>query len=191
MTFESKANLVVLVSGRGTNLQALIDAQASGKMRSRIQCVIANRADAQALDRAHKAGIPTRVIVSKGRSAVDYNRELKATLLELNPQWIVLAGYMKILPPDIVDAFVGRMINIHPSLLPAFPGLHAQQQALDAGVKITGCTVHYVDGGCDTGPIIVQKAVAVLPDDDADSLAQRLLKVEHEALIEAVTILES
>lgn len=184
-------NLAVLVSGRGTNLQALLDAAAQGRIKSRVTHVISNRSNAPALERAHQAGVTTLVVPSKGRDAGAFFSELISELQNISPDLIVLAGFMKILPPEMVRAFEGRMINIHPSLLPAFPGLDAQKQAINAGVKITGCTVHYVDQGCDTGPILVQKTIAVQDDDTPESLSERLLVKEHEALIQAINLIEN
>lgn len=149
--------LVVLVSGRGSNLQALIDAQNQGKIKSKIVGVISNKPGVLALSRATDATIPTKVVPSKGKKSAEFFAELEIVVDEFRPDLIVLAGFMKILPPDFVARRKNRIINIHPSLLPNFPGLDAQKQAIEAGAKQTGCTVHYVDEGCDTGPIILQK----------------------------------
>lgn len=186
----SKLNIVVLVSGRGSNLQAIINACKQRAIKASIACVISNKSDALALKRAQKAKIATLVIESKGRKSTEYNHDLLMALKRLKPDLIVLAGYMKILPQDIVTAYFGRIVNIHPSLLPAFPGLHAQQQAIDAGVKIAGCTVHFVDGGCDTGPIILQKSILIKNNDSAESLSKRLLPHEHRALVETIQLIE-
>lgn len=183
-------NLTVLASGRGTNLQAILDASAQGHIKSRVTHVISDKEGAPALERARKAGIKALAIPSQGRKARDFFVELIQTLQNISPDLIVLAGFMRILPPEMVDAFEGRVINIHPSLLPAFPGLNAQKQALETGVKVTGCTVHYVDQGCDTGPILVQKTTEVKDDDTPESLSERLLVQEHKALIEAITLIE-
>jgi phosphoribosylglycinamide formyltransferase-1 len=183
--------LVVLVSGRGSNLQALLDAQKTGSLESRVVKVVSNKAQAPALERAANAGVPTAVIPSVGKSSNDFFTELRACVDAANPDLVVLAGFMKILPADFVDAFAGRIVNIHPSLLPRFPGLNAQKQALDAGVKTTGCTVHFVDHGCDTGPVILQKIIDVLPGDTEESLSSRLLSVEHAALVEAIRRIET
>lgn len=180
----------MLVSGRGSNLEALIKASQSGKIKSRIKMVISNRAGVPALERAARAGIPHTVVPSQGRAANEFQRELFDTVVTLNPDLIVLAGFMKILSPQFVRRFKNRIINIHPSLLPAFPGLNAQKQALEAGVKLTGCTVHFADEGCDTGPIILQTIEDVRDDDTVASLSARLLKKEHETLVRAVRLLE-
>lgn len=182
--------LVVLVSGRGSNLQALIDATAQSKIRSRVVAVISNKPDAMALERARKAGVAHSVVVSKAKSNDIFFRELELEVNKHQPDLIVLAGFMKILPPALVKAYKGRIINIHPSLLPAFPGLYAYKQAIDAGVKVTGCTVHFVDEGCDTGPIIIQKVININNDDSEDSLSERLLAHEHAALVESIKLIE-
>lgn len=182
--------IVVLVSGRGTNLQAIIDAKSSQVICSQIQCVISNVKEALALQRAQEAKVPTKLIESHGKSRTEFFSNLHAELKALNPDLIVLAGFMKILSEDIIDSFYGKMINIHPSLLPAFPGLSAQKQALEAGVKITGCTVHFVDKGCDTGPIILQKAEPIYDHDTVESLSARLLQKEHTTLVETISLLE-
>lgn len=184
-------NLVVLVSGRGTNLQAILDAQVSRTIQSKVSLVISNKKDALALERAAKANVPTQVVPSKDKTSEEFFAELLTVVQNAKPDLIVLAGFMKILPPSFVQAFEGKIINIHPSLLPKFPGLNAQNQALEAGETETGCTVHYVDEGCDTGPIILQKTESILPNDTEDSLSQRLLKKEHVCLIEALQKLES
>ena len=184
------SRIVVLVSGRGSNLQALIDAKNSGAIKSEITLVISNKENVYALERAHKAGISTQVIPSKNQDSTQFFTKVIHAVQQQNPTWIILAGFMKILPKDFVQAFQNRIINIHPSLLPLFPGLHAQEQAIDAGAKETGCTVHFVDEGCDTGPIILQKKMAILPNDTAEAVAARLLPIEHAALVEAVQFLE-
>lgn len=183
--------LVVLVSGRGSNLQALLDAQKSGSLESRVIKVVSNKAGVAALERAQNADVPTEVIPSLGKSQDDFFAELRACVGAETPDLVILAGFMKILSPDFVDAFMGRIVNIHPSLLPRFPGLNAQKQALEAGVKTTGCTVHFVDHGCDTGPVILQRKIAVLPEDTEKSLSSRLLPVEHAALVEAIRDIET
>lgn len=184
-------SIAVLVSGRGTNLQSLLDAQAAGVIHSRIVSVISNRENAQALERAKKVGVSTQCIPSRGKSNQDFFLELGKALQEINPDLIVLAGFMKILPADLIQSYTGQIINIHPSLLPLFPGLNAQEQALNAGVKVTGCTVHFVDVGCDTGPIILQKTEPIFDNDTVATLSKRLLAKEHAALVEAVTLIEN
>lgn len=170
----------VLASGSGTNLQALLDACADPAFPARVTVVVSNRGGAGALDRARAAGIPA-VHLPKLRATprTEYDASLVAVLGQHDVEWVCLAGYMLLVTPVFLDAFPGRVLNIHPSLLPAFPGLHAQQQALDHGVRIAGATVHIVDGGCDTGPIICQGAVPVLADDDVQALSARILRVEH------------
>lgn len=185
------SRIVVLVSGRGSNLQALIDAKNSGSIKSEIALVISNKENAYALERAKAAGIPTQVIPSKNQDNATFFAQVLAAAQQQNPTWLVLAGFMKILPKDFVQAFPNRIINIHPSLLPKFPGLEAQKQALAAGAKETGCTVHFVDEGCDTGPIILQKRISIFVSDTADTLATRLLPLEHACLVEAVQQLEN
>jgi phosphoribosylglycinamide formyltransferase 1 len=167
----------VLISGRGSNLQALISAAADPTYPAEIVVVISNRADAQGLARAAAAGIPHQIVTEADRAAFAKGAEqiLRAAKVEL----IALAGFMRILDDGFVQAWEDRMINIHPSLLPAFPGLHPQRQALAAGVKFSGCTVHFVRVAVDTGPIIAQAAVPVEDDDDEDRLAARILAAEH------------
>jgi phosphoribosylglycinamide formyltransferase-1 len=183
--------LAVLVSGRGSNLQAILEAQAAGTITSRVTLVISNKAEAPALERAKKHNIPTCVITSQGRPPADFFQELTPVLKKENPDLIVLAGFMKILPASVVETFSGRIINIHPSLLPAFPGLGAQKQALEAKASVTGCTVHFVDKGCDTGPIILQRTEPIFADDSVDSLSDRLLKKEHQALVDCLCLFEN
>ncbi|MDE1904161.1 MAG: phosphoribosylglycinamide formyltransferase [Alphaproteobacteria bacterium] len=172
----------VLISGRGSNLQALIDACTARDYPAEIVLVIANRADAAGLDRAARAKIPTRVVAHRGfteRAAFD--AALDAALREARVELVCLAGFMRVLGANFIDAWRDRMINIHPSLLPEFPGLDTHARALAAGAKRHGCTVHFVRNEVDNGPIIVQGSVPVLPDDDADKLAARVLAVEHRA----------
>jgi phosphoribosylglycinamide formyltransferase-1 len=188
---SQNASIVVLVSGRGTNLQALIEASISGRIRSQIRAVISNKVDAIALERAKTAGIPTQVIPSRGVPRADFEAALSLALDTLKPDFIVLAGFMLILPPEIIATWKDKIINIHPSLLPSFPGLHAQKQALAYGVKVTGCTAHLVDAGCDTGPVLVQKTLPIFDDDTEETLSARLLPLEHEALINAIALLEN
>lgn len=183
--------IVVLASGRGSNLQALLDAIELGTLQSKIIAVICNKPDAQALKRAQDRGIPAICIASKGKSSEVFFEEILQAVLQYEPDLIVLAGFMKILPPLFVETFKNRIINIHPSLLPAFKGLDAQKQALEAGVKVTGCTVHFVDAGCDTGATILQTPVDILPEDTVESLSARLLTIEHQTLVRAVTLLET
>jgi phosphoribosylglycinamide formyltransferase-1 len=174
----------VLASGGGTNLQSLIDNWQKGTLApAELAVVGVNISGAQALERATKAGIPTFVLSHKSfASREDFDRALVAELRGRGIELVVLAGFMRVLTPAFLDAFPSRVVNIHPALLPAFPGTHGQKQALDYGVKLSGCTVHFVDAGTDTGPIIAQTAVPVLPDDDEDSLRARILAEEHRIL---------
>ncbi len=180
-------DLGVLVSGRGSNLQAILDAIAGGSLDACVRLVISNKPGAQALERAERAGVPTRTLPHKDfPSREAFDAALVEALREAGAQWIVLAGFMRLLTPTFLGAFAGRILNIHPSLLPAFPGAHAHQDAIDYGVKVTGCTVHIVDEGVDTGPIVAQRAIAVCDDDDAESLAARLLHEEHALLVDVL-----
>ncbi len=182
--------LGVLVSGSGTNLQAILDAIGQGRLDARVSLVVSNKPDAFALTRAEKAGVPARVISHRDYSSrEEFDAALVAALREVNAEWVVLAGFMRVLTPVFLGAFRGRLINIHPALLPAFPGVHAQAQALQYGVKVTGCTVHFVDEGVDTGPIIGQRSIVVAEDDTLESLTARLLVEEHALLIEALGLI--
>lgn len=179
-TVTTKPRLVILISGRGTNLQAIIEAIDTKRLEATIEAVISDRPKAQGLGKAAAYGL--RTISLDYRSYQDgeaYHQELRSHLEALNPDLIILSGYMRILPAEIVRAYRWRILNIHPSLLPSFPGLHPHQQALDYGVKVSGCTVHFVDEGMDTGPIVMQAAVSVEDDDTADTLAARVLAEEH------------
>jgi phosphoribosylglycinamide formyltransferase-1 len=176
----ARARLGVLVSGSGSNLQALLDACAREDFPAEVARVVSNVPTAFALERARKAGVSAVVLDHKEfASRADFERGLGETLRAAGVEWVCLAGFMRLLSGDFLSGFPGRVLNIHPSLLPAFPGLHAQRQALQRGVKITGCTVHFVDAGTDTGPIIAQAAVPVLPGDDEKSLSARILAEEH------------
>jgi phosphoribosylglycinamide formyltransferase-1 len=181
---SAKVKLGVLVSGSGTNLQAILDATRSGALDAEVSLVISNQPGVRALDRAHAAGVATRVISHRDfadRSAFD--AELVAALRQTGATHVVLAGFMRVLTAVFLDAFPWRVINIHPALLPAFPGIHAQRQALEYGVKVAGCTVHFVDSGTDTGPVIAQKVVPVLEDDTEETLSARILREEHRLLV--------
>ena len=169
----------VLLSGSGTNLQALIDACAAPGGPAHIALVISNRADAYGLERAQQAGIPTLCVPHRGRSRADFEAELVAAFTQAGVQWVCCAGFMRVLTPAFLDAFPNRVLNIHPALLPAFPGLDGQWQAHAAGVRIAGATVHLVDAGTDTWPILCQGAVPALPTDDRNALQQRILAMEH------------
>jgi phosphoribosylglycinamide formyltransferase 1 len=178
----------VLISGRGSNLQALIDAQRSGRLGGEIVVVISNVETAFGLTRARLTNIPAVFRDHRGKKREDYDAELIAILKEQAVDLICLAGYMRLLSPRFIQAFAGRILNIHPALLPAFPGLDAQRQAVEHGVKVSGATVHLVDENLDAGPIIVQEAVPVLDTDDADALARRILDVEHQIYPRAVAL---
>ncbi len=176
----ARARLGVLVSGGGSNLQALLDACAQADYPAEVACVVSNVPTAFALERARKAGVPTVVLEHKAfASRADFDRALGEELRKAGVEWVCLAGFMRLLGTDFLAGFPGRVLNIHPALLPSFPGLHAQRQALERGVKIAGCTVHFVDAGTDTGPIIAQAAVPVMPGDDEASLSARILVEEH------------
>jgi phosphoribosylglycinamide formyltransferase-1 len=181
--------IAVLVSGRGTNLQAIINAINKGRIDGEIKIVISDNPEAYALQRAKKNNIRTQVLqYKKFKSKEEYELEILRHLDDYKINLIVLAGYMRLLSPEFVKKYRYRIINIHPALLPAFPGLHAQRQALEYGVKVSGCTVHFVDEGTDTGPIILQKAVKVKQFDDEESLAKRILKHEHQLLPRAIQL---
>ena len=180
----AKLELGVLVSGSGTNLQAILDAIADGRLDAEVRIVISNQPGARALERARAAGVPTSVISHHefpDRAAFD--ARLVAALRDAGVSHVVLAGFMRLLTPVLLDAFPWRIVNIHPALLPAFPGVHAQRQALSYGVKVAGCTVHYVDAGTDSGPVIAQAVVPVLDDDTEDTLSARILVEEHRLLV--------
>lgn len=177
----------ILISGRGSNMVALVDAAKSGEIPdSEVVAVISDNPDAAGLSKARDRGVEALVIERKGRSREDHDLEIVSALREREVDLVCLAGYMRLLSPEFVNAFPARIVNIHPSLLPSFPGLDAQQQAIDQGVKISGCTVHFVDEFLDNGAIIVQHAVEVRDDDTADTLAARILDREHIAYVEAV-----
>jgi phosphoribosylglycinamide formyltransferase-1 len=179
----------VLISGRGSNLQALIDAQRAGGLGGQIAVVISNVSAAPGLERARTAGIAAAVLDHRGRSREDHEHEVLEVLRRHEVDLVCLAGYMRLLSPVFIRAFPGRILNIHPSLLPAFPGLEAQRQALEYGVKVSGATVHIVNEGLDAGPIVVQEAVPVMEDDTAAELAARTLQAEHRIYPRAVRIL--
>jgi len=182
-------NLGILLSGRGSNFEAIARNVAAGQIPdARIAVVISNRADAGGLQIAQSLGLKALVIPSKGKERKDHDREVVTALQEHKVDLVCMAGYMRLLSPWFVRQFPGRILNIHPSLLPAFPGLEAQQQALAYGVKVSGCTVHLVDEELDHGPIIVQRAIPVLETDDEHSLAARILEQEHIAYTEAINI---
>jgi phosphoribosylglycinamide formyltransferase-1 len=182
--------LAILLSGRGSNFAAILDATRNGTLDAEIVCVISNRPDAAGLARAKEAGLTTHVFDHKKYPTREAHEEdVLRALAEAEPDYICLAGYMRILTPAFVAAFPKRILNIHPSLLPSFPGVDAPKQALEAGVKITGCTVHFADENLDAGPIIVQRAVPVLEDDTPETLSARILEQEHIAYVEALNLL--
>jgi phosphoribosylglycinamide formyltransferase-1 len=186
---DRRKRIAVLASGRGSNFQAVIDAVATGYVPAVCAALITDNPRAYAIERARLAGIPVTVVDYQSYPSRDaYEAALLDAMRECRADLFVLAGYMRILGSVIVHAFSGRMMNIHPALLPAFPGLHAQRQAIAYGVKVSGCTVHLVDEGTDTGPIVIQRCVAVRPDDDETALAERILAEEHVALPEAVKL---
>jgi phosphoribosylglycinamide formyltransferase-1 len=181
-------NLGILLSGRGSNFEAIADSCAAGRIAARIAIVISNKADALGIEKARQRGLETLVIPSKGKQREEHDGEVVAALRAHNVDVICLAGYMRLLSAWFCQQFPHKILNIHPSLLPAFPGLEAQKQAFDYGVKVSGCTVHFVDEHLDHGAIIVQKAVPVLDGDDEHTLAARILEQEHIAYSEAVNI---
>ena len=181
-------NIGILLSGRVSNFVAIADNIASGKLDANIAVVISNRADAPGIESARSRGLKALVIESKGKERQQHDREIVAALKEAQVDVIVLAGYMRLLSPWFCQQFPNRILNIHPSLLPAFPGLDAQKQAFDYGVKVSGCTVHFVDEALDHGAIILQKTVPVLDTDDDHALATRILEQEHIAYSEAIRI---
>ena len=181
-------NLGILLSGRGSNFLAIADNIASRKLEAKIVVVVSNRADAPGIAAARQRGLLALVIPSKGKLREDHDREVVAALREHKVDVVCLAGYMRLLSPWFVQQYPNRILNIHPALLPAFPGLDAQKQAFDYGVKVSGCTVHFVDENLDHGAIIVQKVVPVLDGDDERSLAGRILEQEHVAYTEAIRI---
>jgi phosphoribosylglycinamide formyltransferase-1 len=177
----------VLLSGRGSNFEALAESVAAGRIpNAEIAIVISNKPDARGLELAKSRGIATRAIPSKGLEREAYDRQVVAVLQEHKVELVCLAGYMRLLSPYFVAAYPQRILNIHPSLLPSFPGLESQKQALDYGVKIAGCSVHFVDENLDAGPIILQAIVLVQDGDDEHTLAERILEEEHRIYTEAV-----
>jgi phosphoribosylglycinamide formyltransferase 1 len=182
-------NLGILLSGRGSNFEAIAKNVAAGKIpNARIAVVISNKAEAFGIEVAKKMGLEVLVIASKGKPREEHDREVVAALQQHKVDLICLAGYMRLLSPWFIQQFPRRILNIHPSLLPAFPGLEAQEQAFAYGVRVTGCTVHFVDEELDHGAIIVQKAIPVLDTDDEPTLAARILEQEHLAYSEAIKL---
>jgi phosphoribosylglycinamide formyltransferase 1 len=183
--------LGILLSGRGSNFEAIADSIKAGKLHAEIAIVISNRADAPGLESAKRRGLNAQLIPSKGRVREEHDADVIMALKHAQVDLICLAGYMRLLSPEFIRAFPNRIINIHPSLLPAFPGMDAQKQALEYGVKVTGCTVHFVDEHLDHGAIILQKTVPVLDGDDVHTLSARILEQEHTAYSEAIALLLS
>jgi len=185
-----KARIAVLVSGRGSNLQAIIDNIEKGLLPSELAVVISDQTDAYALERARAHNIPAVLVSAKGykNKREEYDALLVKELRERNVDLVCLAGFMRIITPVLIRAFPNRILNIHPSLLPAFPGLHVQKKALNHGVKFSGCTVHFVDEDMDTGPIIIQAVVPILDSDTEDSLSERILKQEHKIYSRAIQL---
>ena len=179
--------LGILLSGRGSNFLAIAEAIETGRLASaEIAIVISNVAEAEGLQKAKSKGLPTALYVSKGRKRAEHDADVTACLREHNVDLVILTGYMRLLSPEFIAAFPNRILNIHPSLLPAFPGLDAQAQAFEYGAKVAGCTVHFVDEQLDHGVIVLQRSIPVLDDDDAHSLAGRILTEEHLAYPEAI-----
>jgi phosphoribosylglycinamide formyltransferase-1 len=181
-------NLGILLSGRGSNFEAIANNVGAGKLGAKIGVVISNRTDALGLESARRRGLNTTAIPSRGRPREEHDREVVAALREHEVDLVCLAGYMRLLSPWFVQQFPNQILNIHPALLPAFPGLDAQKQALEYGVKVSGCTVHFVDENLDHGAIILQKVVPVLESDDVRTLSARILEQEHIAYSEAIRI---
>jgi len=187
---EKKLKLGILVSGSGTNLQAIIDACESGKIPAEVKVVVSNKPGVYALERAKRHGIPHYVVDHKlYQTREDFEKEVIKILKEYEVELVCLAGFMRVLTPFFLRAFPGRVINIHPAILPSFPGVNAQKQAIDYGVKFSGCTVHFVDEGVDTGPIIIQAVVPVYDDDTEESLRERILKEEHRIYPMAIKLI--
>jgi phosphoribosylglycinamide formyltransferase-1 len=182
-------NLGVLASGRGSNLQAIIDEIQEGKLNASIKLLIVDNPNAYAIERAKKHAIEYLYINPKHfKSKDDFFLKIADELKKRAVELVVLAGFMRIVRKPLIDAFPNRIMNIHPALLPSFPGLHSQKQAMDYGVRISGCTVHFVDEGIDTGPIIIQASTAVSPDDTEETLSERILKLEHKIFPEAIRL---
>ena len=189
---KENARLGILISGRGSNMIALADAARAGRIpKAQIAIIISDQPDAAGLARAKECGLKTLVIERPGRNREAHDREIVSALQEHEVGLVCLAGYMRLLSPYFIEAYRNRILNIHPSLLPCFPGLDAQRQALEAGVKWSGCTVHFVDETLDGGPIIAQRTVPVLDDDTEETLSTRILEQEHQLYAEAVALVVS
>lgn len=185
---KGRLRIAVLASGRGSNFVAIADAVACGEINADIAFLLSSNKEAKALEAAKKRGIDTRLVDSRSLAKEEYDSRLLETLKDEEIDLILLAGYMKIVGKALIEAFPLRIMNIHPSLLPAFKGLNAQKQAIDYGVKISGCTVHFIDDGMDTGPIIIQASVPVLDDDTTETLSERILVEEHRLYVKAVKL---
>lgn len=183
--------IAILVSGRGSNFEAIARNIREGRLQAEIAAVVANNPEAKALDTARALGLNGICLPSKGIDSDTYAAQVVEALASLNIDLICLAGFMRRVGQPLLDAYAHRILNIHPSLLPSFPGLHVQQQALDYGVKFSGCTVHFVDAGLDTGPIVAQAVVPILDGDTADTLAARILVEEHRIFTEAIALVLS
>ena len=186
---HERARVAVLLSGRGSNFVALADACGRGEVPAEIVVVVSNTVDAPGLERARERGIAAVAIQGKGLPREEHEAKVIAALEGGKAEWVCLAGYMRLLSEGFIARFPHRILNIHPALLPSFPGLEAQHQAWEYGVKVSGCTVHLVDAGCDTGPIVLQRSVPVLDEDTAETLAQRILEQEHIAYPTALRLL--
>ncbi len=184
-----KKRITILLSGRGSNFEAIADNVAAGRIHAEIALVVSNRSDAPGLESARRRGLPAVCIPSKGLEREAYDRQVVAALKEKKVDLVCLAGFMRLLSPYFIREFPNRILNIHPALLPAFPGLEAQRQALEHGVKVSGCTVHIVDEQLDHGPIVVQACVPVLDDDTVETLSARILKEEHRIYSEAINLM--
>ena len=183
--------IAVLLSGRGSNMEAIARAIQAKRLNARIVAVISNRAEAAGLEIARELGLPAHAMPVRGRAREEYDAALASFLREAGAEWVCLAGYMRLVSRPLLEAFPRRIVNIHPSLLPAFPGLEAQRQALEYGVRYSGCTVHLVDSTLDGGPIVAQAVVPVLDADDEAELSRRILEQEHRLYPEALTMLLS
>ncbi len=180
--------LAILLSGRGSNFIAIYEAIQRGDLDAEICCVISNVPDAAGLAKAREFGLNAVSLPSRGTERAEYDRRLLMALCPSSPTLVCLAGFMRILSPEFLREFAGRVLNIHPALLPSFPGLHAQRQALQYGVKVSGCTVHLVDEGVDTGPILLQRAVDVVDGDTEETLSARILRQEHDLYWRAINL---
>lgn len=193
MTFpydpSAAGRIAVLISGRGSNMKSLMDACSSGRIRARVVFVLSNIADAAGLGVAQESGIETAVLTHRAfASREEYDLRVVELMRQREIDLVCLAGFMRLISPVFIAAFRNKIMNIHPALLPAFPGLHAQKQAVEYGAKVTGCTVHFVDEGLDSGPIILQRTLDILPDDTEETLSARLLPLEHQTYVEAVKL---